>query len=387
MVKGVCGRYRIVVAMYRLLKCGRWFEKDFDQVSRQDVERLIARLLASDPPYRPSTIQTFKITLKSFLTWVNQPDDFPTKDYPPVVSWIRSHLARKDQPRLNRNDLLTPAEVDALLMGCLNPRDKAMIAMLWEMGSRISEIGNLRICHLTKVEYGYEVALDGKTGKRTPLIVSSTPDVTMWLHHHPFQSDPQSPLWVHYDYAREPLQLRHSSIRSLLRRLLQRTGIRKRVYPHLFRHSRATFMVASGAMNEQQAKQYFGWAPNSSMLGIYAHLMTQDTNAAVLRLNNLVPPTMPQSQTTRSCLSCHEMNPIEGKHCMRCGRLLDVQTAYEVAQRERLKDDILLRLASLLLTRGMADDAAKIIHDAGLGPTLQELVRRDLPTDSISKQA
>lgn len=72
---------------------------------------------------------------------------------------------------------------------------------------------------------------------------------------------------------------------------------------------------------------------------------------------------------------------------MRCGRLLDVQTAYEVAQRERLKDDILLRLASLLLTRGMADDAAKIIHDAGLGPTLQELVRRDLPTDSISKQA
>jgi integrase/recombinase XerD len=377
MVKGVCGRYRIIVAMYRLVRCARLFGKDFDRIERADIERLIAGLLNATPAYRPSTVQTFKITLKSFLTWVSQPDDFPTKNYPALVSWMRSHLARKDQPRLDRSDLLTPTEVDSLLAGCVNPRDRALIAMLWEMGSRISEVGNLRIRHLAKVEYGYHVALDGKTGKRTPLIVSSAPELTMWLHHHPFRHDPQSPVWVHYGYTNNARHLRYSSIRSLLRRLIERTGLKKRVYPHLFRHSRATFMVASGTMNEQQAKQYFGWAPNSTMLGVYAHLMTQDTDAAVLRLNNLTPPTTQQRVTTRGCPTCQEMNPIEGQHCLRCGRLMDIQKAYDLAQRERQKDDLLIRMATLLASNGMIEDAVTIVHQAGLGSTLQKLTREE----------
>src|SRR5262249_24985155 len=155
--------------------------------------------------------------------------------------------------------------------------------------------------HLVPVEYGYEVALTGKTGKRTVLLVSSAPALSIWLAHHPFRDQPDCPLWVHYDYTRVPKQLRYSSIRSLLRRLCARAGIRKRIYPHLFRHSRATFLVASGAMNEQQAKQYFGWTPDSTMLGIYAHLMTEDTSAAVLRLNNLTPPTVTHDQHVKAC--------------------------------------------------------------------------------------
>ena len=60
----------------------------------------------------------------------------------------------------------------------VQPRDKAFISMLYELGARIGEIGNLRVKDVVKDKYSFIVNLRGKTGQRTPRIVISDPHVT-----------------------------------------------------------------------------------------------------------------------------------------------------------------------------------------------------------------
>jgi hypothetical protein len=316
--------------------------------------------------------------LKNFLTWVFAPDRFPTTlNLPEQVAWITCHVRKRDRRKLERNELLTPPDIERLLTVSFNPRDKALIAILWETGGRIAEIGNLQLDQVTKVEHGYTLDVHGKTGQRTPLVISSAPYLTQWLNTHPFRDQPQSPLWVHYQHDTVPRHLQYDSIRYLLKRCFDRAGIHKPFHPHIFRHSRATYVLANGIMNEQQAKTYFGWAPDSGMLAIYSHLTSADANSALLRENNLsLPsPARPELQPT-TCTICSELNQSGNEYCNRCGAVLNLKRAYEHQTAHRLTDQVFCQLLQLLVQRGLVDDAARQIHDADLGRALKTLAQQ-----------
>src|SRR5262249_26322514 len=134
---------------------------------------------------------------------------------------------------------------------------------------------------------GYTLEVNGKTGVRSPLIVSSAPFLAQWLNNHPFKSVPDAPLWVR-ERCQQSNPLCYQGLAKIIRDSFTRAGITKRVYPHLFRHSRATYVLASGLMTEAQAKAYFGWSPNTEQLATYAHLLASDANSAILRENNLI---------------------------------------------------------------------------------------------------
>ena len=289
LIKNVCGKVRLLRVQGCLLLYARILKKDFDQCTKADIEQLVAHLVSAQPAYSPETLSTYKAMLRSFMTWVVQPDQFPTKTPPPIVSWISTHIRMRDRKRIERKDLLTPEDIEKLLGVCHNTRDKALIAILWETGARIAEIGNLQIQHVTKREHGYTLDLTGKTGQRSPLIISSAPYLSTWLNSHPFRDQPEAPLWVHYQYKKTPEQLKYDTIRHVLCRLFERTGITKPFNPHIFRHSRATQILSQGIMSEQSCRLYMGWSKNSEMLENYCHLINSDCDAQILRENNLVP--------------------------------------------------------------------------------------------------
>jgi integrase/ribosomal protein L40E len=377
LLKGTCGRVRLIRIMGVLILHGRSLRKNFDQLTRQDVEQLITKLLTRQPPYSPETLGTYKAILKNFLTWVLVPNEFPTKTPPAMVAWITTHVKKRDKRRLERNDLLTPQDIEALLHICHNTRDKALISTLWESGCRVSEEGNLQIKHVTKIQYGYSLDVNGKTGQRSPLIISSAPYLTQWLANHPFRDNPEAPLWVHYQYNKEPIQLRYDTIRNLLARYFERAGIKKPFHPHVFRHRRVTYVLAMGIMNEQQAKAYFGWTPDSDMLATYSHLIDQDANNAILRENNLTPVQQKaQELQPRVCPNCQELNPPKTEYCVKCGAVLDLKKAYEHQQVHDLHEDVTMTLFKILVEKGLIDEAAKAVHDAGLGGALKRLAER-----------
>ncbi len=375
LVKNVCGRVRLIRILGVLLLLGRTLKKDFDTVAKADIEQLVAALVGRQPPYSPQTLGTYKIILKSFFTWVFAPERFPTQtNVPEQVAWITGHVRKRDKQKLERADLLTPQDVKALLNVCHNPRDVALIAVLWETGARIAEIGNLQLKHLTKNQHGYTLDLNGKTGARNPLIISSAPYLTQWCNNHPFKNNPESPLWVHYQYKEAPHQLKYDTIRHLLCRYFARAKVQKPFHPHIFRHSRATYVLANGIMNESQAKTYFGWTPDSDMLATYSHLTSGDANEALLRENNLTTQQKRRDELLpMACRICGELNQPNAEYCNRCGAVLDLRKAYEHQTAHRLKDEVFINVFRMLVDKGLVDDAAKQIRDAGLGETLRRL--------------
>jgi integrase len=374
LVKGVCGRVRLLRVQGCLLLYARLLQKDFDQATRADVEQLVGRLVTAKPPYTAETLGTYKSMIKSFITWVVQPDQFPTKTPPPIVSWITCHVRERDKKRLERKDLLTPDDIEKLLSVCPSTRDKALIAVLWETGARVAELGNLQVKHVTKRDHGYTLDLTGKTGQRSPLVISSAPYLATWLTNHPFRDQPDAPLWVHHVHNNQPTQLKYDAIRHVLDRYFRRAGITKPFHPHIFRHSRATYVLANGIMGEPAAKTYFGWRPNSEMLATYSHLIDQDANNAILRENNLTPQQLVQRDLQPiACRICNELNQANAEYCTRCGAVLDLKKAYEHQTMHGVKDDVVLNLVKILVDKGLLDEAAKQLHDAGLGDALRRL--------------
>src|SRR2546425_72663 len=73
----------------------------------------------------------------------------------------------------------------------------------------------------------------------------------------------------------------------IVQRAAKRAGIAKRTYNHLFRHSRATNLLASG-MSESQVRVLLGWKAGSPMLGRYSHLLSKDAYRGLLKSMGLV---------------------------------------------------------------------------------------------------
>lgn len=375
LLQQTCGRVRLIRVMGVLLLAAQTLHKDFDAATREDLQHLLGTWMGRQPPYSTETLSTYKAMLKRFYTWLDNPAEFTNHALPPpIVNWISTHVPLRERKKLQRGDLLTPGEIERALTACRTLRDKALLSVLWETGGRVAEIGNLQLKHVTPSDVGYTIDVTGKTGQRSVLVVSSAPLLTQWLNNHPFKHDAEAPLWVCQAAAARPLL--YAALRKLLREYFHDAGITKRVYPHLFRHSRATYCLATGLMNEAQAKAYFGWTPSSDQLSTYAHLLASDANAAILRENNLlVVKTTQEDIRATKCYRCAELNASLADYCTRCGAVLNLKRAYEHQQLHDLKEELFTSMFKLMVDKGLVDDAAREIHDAKLGSVLKRLAQ------------
>jgi len=385
LLQQTCGKVRLIRTMGVLLLSARQLGKDLDQATREDLQALVTRWMTRQPPYSVETISTYKAIIKRFYTWLSNPGDFGHRSTaPPLVAWITTHVRAKDKHKLQRNELLTPSDVERVITVCRTLRDKAFISVLWETGGRIAEIGNRQIKDAVPATVGYTLEVDGKTGVRSPLIVSSAPLLAQWLNNHPFKTDPAAPLWVR-ERSATAAPVRYQGLAKILQDSFTRAGITKRVYPHLFRHSRATYVLASGLMTEAQAKAYFGWSPNTEQLATYAHLLASDANSAILRENNLVPKQDAREELRAiTCYRCHELNAPTNDYCTKCNAVINLQKAYEHQQLHDAKEQLLRSLFKLLVDRGLVDEAARAVHEAGLGKTLKAVALHETGEQNIA---
>jgi len=126
--------------------------------------------------------------------------------------------------------------------------------------------------------------------------------------------------------------LSYRGVNSLLHDIAARAGIRKRVHPHLFRHSRATKLA--NYLTEAQMKQYFGWVQNSDMASVYVHLSGRDVDKALLALNGIAVNDKEEQEKFRAktCPRCKLKNSPDSKFCNACGLALDLETAIKLDQ-------------------------------------------------------
>lgn len=319
-----------------------YFKKDFDKVTKEDLKDAVLKI-DSREDCSIWTKHSYKAVLKKFYKWLVFGDDYKDKtEYPSIISWLRVNVKKKDQPKVQASDILTEKEVDELIKVAEHPRDKAFISMLYEIGARIGEIGTLRIKDISKDKHSFIIDLKGKTGHRSVRIVESDPLLSAWLNAHPLKDNPNAPLWLLMGDRNKNKRMEYRALRALVLRLTKRAKLKKRIYPHLFRHSRVTHLLKNKQINESQAKVYFGWTPDSTMLSEYSHLTSQDVNNAMLEIHGIRTEEKPvKEERIKQCRRCGAINRKNDSFCGKCGSILDPKTAMEFDRRRKGADEVL----------------------------------------------
>ncbi len=324
------GSARVLRYLNDLPKLATLLEKDFDKASKQDIENVLSAMEKTD--YAPRTKLDFKVTVKKFYKWINGGEE-----YPESVRWIKTGEKRNNNKL--PEELLIEEEIKKLIEAASHPRDRAIISVLWETGCRIGELVPLQIKHVVFETDVTRVLLVGKTGPRRVPLIDSTPYLADWLNNHPQKDSPGAPLWVGIGTVGRDKALEYASFRKMLTEVAKRAKINKKVNPHNFRHSRATYLAKN--LTEAQMNQYLGWVRGSDMPATYVHLSGRDMDEAVLKMRGLKPKEEKIESTLapRKCPRCDHTNKATSKFCSRCGGVLDIQTAVTMQEEIRMMDE------------------------------------------------
>ena len=298
------------------------------KATKDDLASGMAKIEGSD--YSSTTKRNIKVTVKSFYKHLLGED----VSYPKQVAWIRSATNRNK--KMLPEDILGEEEILKMISAAGNQRDKAIIAVLYDSGIRVGELLSLRIKDLQLNGELAHITVNGKTGMRKVPIFFSAPYLARYLELVKDKKD-NDYLWTGIGtWTNANKLVDDSAIRKLLRQSAEKAGISKRIYPHLFRHSRATYYA--NKLTEQQLKHFFGWTGDSKMVSTYVHISGRDIDDAILQIHGKKPAeAIAPKLTERICPKCRYANGMDFIHCARCGSALDLSTALKEQQ---MREDI-----------------------------------------------
>lgn len=147
---------------------------------------------------------------------------------------------------------LTGVEMELIRDACQTRREKAIIETFYSTGCRVSELAILK---KTDVDFRKgEVHLFGKGSKHRISYINAKAEVA--LKKYLFSRSDDCPALFVTD--RSPVRaLKKEGIESIVRKIGERSGIERRVYPHLIRHTTATDALERG-MNVAEVQKILG---------------------------------------------------------------------------------------------------------------------------------
>ena len=325
---------RVFKYLYTLKNLAKFLEKSFEKATKDDIAELVRKI--EGEAYAEWTKHDYKVIIKVFYRFLRQTDEYPDE-----VKWIRATIKHN---KMLPEELLTEDDVKKLAERATTLRDKAFILVLYESGCRVGEILSLRVRNVQFDNYGAVLIVSGKTGDRRVRIIASAPKLSSWLDNHPLRENIDSPLWVTLGTRARNKPFSYGAAKAMLKDTAKRAEIKKRIYPHLFRHSRATFLAKH--LTESQLKQHFGWVQASEMASTYVHLSGRDVDNSLLKLQGIKVDSQVNEAVlkTVSCQRCNENNSPDSKFCMRCGSPLDMETALKLDETRAKVDELINRL-------------------------------------------
>lgn len=230
--------------------CLEIINKQTNKITKEDIEKfdksLVEEGLASVTDYRRA--------LKVFLTW-KVGEDKAKK----LAGWLDTRDKNKTP------DYLTEQEVELLFKNCKNATERFLVAVLFDSGARAEEFLNIRYEDI-------EMPKENSNFVRITLKeeYSKTLGRNISLYH-------KNSLEAVRDYLKqrelegiksnEPVYNNtYDGMRMFLFRLGKKV-LNKKVYPHLFRHTSATYYAVK--LNRQELCYRYGWRFSSNMPDVY----------------------------------------------------------------------------------------------------------------------
>ena len=346
---------RIVRYMFSLRDMAKWLGKGFNSANVDDIKALMAKIERMDN-YSPRTKYEFRQHIKKFYKWLKKCDN------PEETAFIKLSF-KKNNEKLP-SELVNEEEVLKMINNAYSFRDRALIMSLYESGCRVGEFIKLKIKDVSFERYGATIDVTGKTGGRRIILVTSTPYLMELINHHPHKDDPNSYLWLR---GKSKEMLSYCSFCKAIRDVAKRAGIKKKVNPHNFRHSRATYLA--NKLTEQQLKVFFGWTRASEMASVYVHLSGRDVNKALLETYGIKMEDKEDIKTSLlpiKCSRCKLENEPSNKFCKSCGMILSKEVANNLIQTDIEKKEMNNLMEELIKDKDVLKFLLEKVKEKGL---------------------
>lgn len=229
----------------------------------------------SGRPLSKATLHSYMRVINSFLAWVREQGE--------------SVNAKAKLPQISKPviDTLTREEIQAMEDSARYERDKLVVRLLADTGIRLGELRALRLEDI-RTEGGRNVLrIRGKGDKER--LVPITPGLARRLRRHGdhnpkdamadrlFLTEHRSRKSGLYEAPGE------TAFEQMIRNLGERAGIKRRVYPHLLRHSFATDYLRRGG-NPILLQQILGHSSLTMITRHYQHLKIADAHDELMNI-------------------------------------------------------------------------------------------------------
>ena len=187
-------------------------------------------------------------------------------------------------------ETLSREEIDRLEDAASSERDKLVVRVLGDTGLRASELLGLRVKDLIQRDRQNLLRVTGK-GSRDRLVPVPPGDMRR-LQRLVRGRDREERVFL--TLRRRPSgdfePLGQAGLGQMIETLGESAGLNKRVYPHLLRHSFATWTLTRG-MNPIQLANILGHTWLRMIQSTYSHLTVSDSYEALMRV--LASPSQP----------------------------------------------------------------------------------------------
>lgn len=319
---------RVNKTIFTLVNWRRFILRPYREAGIADIYSGVAGLKTGkstkDRSFKQNTVHDYIRILKPFILWLieNGYSVLPEKKILGITAPAADHQTTKP------DEILTLEEIEQLIKVCMNPRDRAFIALFYESGARIGEVCRLTWRDVIFDKYGVKVYIDDqKTNKRRySRLTMSRQDLAAWkADYHPGEALPDSLVFLTF----KGRALDYIQACRIIQRLVERTGMKKRVHPHLFRKSRITHMIAQN-YQESVIKESLWGNINTGMFRTYVCLAEKDIDAEFLeRAGIQVKQEENKILQPRPCPECHAINSPNTRFCPECGTSLTGEAAEE----------------------------------------------------------
>jgi integrase/recombinase XerD len=275
--KTVTGAYGYPLREVFLPFCAREGIKAPAELTGRVLDRLSTQLLdrgGRRGPLSKSSVHSYLRAVNQFLVWARKEGE--------------AIEAKSQLPRLPKRlvEVLSREEIDRLEEAAGNERDKLIVRTLADTGIRLGELLALRLADVIERDRRTYLRIRGK-GERERL-VPLMPGLYRRLRRYGERGRPKDATSDRLFLAlrRRPggdyEPLTDSGVEQMLRALGEKAGVGKRLYPHLLRHSFATWSLTRG-MNPIQLAQVLGHTSLDMINDVYQHLAPQDAYEAMAR--------------------------------------------------------------------------------------------------------
>jgi len=266
-----------------------------------DVNKLLKYFEISGITSDPHQVSQSEI--REFIQWINEMG-VSARTQARIISGLKSffkYLMMEDfiqkdpaflleAPKIGRKlpDILTIKEINALVaaIDLSKPggqRNKAIIETLYGCGLRVSELVNLKISNLYLEQGFIKVTGKGNKERLVPIGNTAVKEINYWFtdrnHLKKIEKEAENIVFL----TRNGRKISRIMIFMIIKDLAEKSGLKKNISPHTFRHSFASHLIDAGA--DLRAVQEMLGHESITTTEIYTHLDRDYLRSAIIEFH------------------------------------------------------------------------------------------------------